>query len=132
LLQTNINVHSDRDIFATRPDLKSTAVTSENSPLDASTDSVRSGTCQKKYRPARGRNEMIMHHNKDNIANREMNNSSTAALHEIHFAGMHEGCISKPIENPLHPKAQQREQMILHGYYRSRIPDFGPLRGEAG
>ena len=72
-----------------------------------------------------------MQHNKDNMEDREMNNSSTA-LHEIHFAGMHERCRSKSGENPQHPKEQQREQNILHGYYRSRIPDYGPLKEEAG
>ena len=72
-----------------------------------------------------------MQHNKDNTANREMNNSSTK-LHEIYFTAMLKGCKSKPGENPRHPKEQQREKMILHGYDRSRIPDYGPLKGEAG
>jgi len=72
---------------------------------------------------------MVMQHKEDNTANREMNNNSTA-LHEIHFPGIHEGCKNK--ENKLHPTEQQTGQNILHGYSRSRIPDYGPVKGEAG
>jgi len=64
-----------------------------------------------------------MQHNNDNTENREMNTSSSTALHEIHFTA----CM-KDAKN----KEQHIEQMILHGYYRSRIPDYGPLKGEAG
>ena len=75
-----------------------------------------------------------MRFNTGNTMNREMNNGRTKNhdLPGIHGPGIHEDCRDQTIGYHLQPLVQQTEQTALAGYFRSRIPEHDPVKGEAG
>ena len=66
--------------------------------------------------------------------NREMNNSrkENHDLPVIHGPGTYEDCRKPITENHLQSQVQQTEQTALSGYFRSRIPEHDPSKGDAG
>lgn len=71
----------------------------------------------------------------ENTKNREMNDGGAkyVELFSIHGPGIHENCQEQSLGNLQQSQVQQIEQIVRAGYYRSRIPDYGPLMGgEAG
>ena len=66
--------------------------------------------------------------------NREMNNSRKEHndLPVNHGPGIHDDCRVQTIGYHLQPLVQQTEQTALSGYFRSRIPEHDPVKGDAG
>jgi len=66
--------------------------------------------------------------------NREMNNGRTVNydLPGIHGPGTHEDCRNQTMGFTMQSQVQQIEQNALSGYFRSRIPEHDPIKGEAG
>jgi hypothetical protein len=75
-----------------------------------------------------------MNLNAENTKNREMNDDRAkyVELFGIHGPGIHENCREPSMGNPQQSQVQQIEHTVRPGYYRSRIPDFCPLKGEVG
>jgi hypothetical protein len=75
-----------------------------------------------------------MKHNAGNTTYREMNNDriKNHNLPDIHRPGTQEDCRKPVTENHLQPQVQQTEQNARSGYFRSRIPEHDPIKGEAG
>ena len=66
--------------------------------------------------------------------NREMNNGrkENHDLPGIHGPGTHENCRNQTLGHTMQPQVQETEQNALSGYFRSRIPEHDPIKGEAG
>ena len=75
-----------------------------------------------------------MRHNAEDTTYREMNNGRTQNYRppDIHGPGTKEDCRKPVTENHLQPQVQQTEQNALSGYFRSRIPEHDPSKGDAG
>ena len=75
-----------------------------------------------------------MRHNAEDTTYREMNNGRIKNHHlpDIHRPGTQEDCRKPVMENHLQPQVQQTEQTAVSGYFRSRIPEHDPIKGDAG
>jgi len=66
--------------------------------------------------------------------NREMNNSRTKKydLPGIYGPGTHEDCRKQALGHTMQSQVQQTEQTAITGYFRTRIPEHDPIKGDAG